>query len=93
MKKLTPPESQIQEVLFNLINRLHIDRRSMMLSCNVWNLPDNIMKLRRKGLNITSTEKTSKNKYGREIKFVHYSLQNKKEASIVYAEMKAAKPE
>lgn len=88
MKNLQQPESQMQEVLFELINRLYIDRRTMMLSCGVWNLTARIADLRLLGLEIVSNEKTGENKYGREITFVHYSLENKKEAAKVYNKMK-----
>lgn len=88
MKQIRQPESQMQEVLFELINRLYIDRRTMMLSCGVWNLTARIADLRRLGLKIISNEKTGINKYDREITFVHYSLENKKEAAKVYNQMK-----
>ena len=88
MKKIPLPESQMQEVLFELINRLYIDRKTMMLSSDVWNLTARISNLRDKGLKIISNKITSLNKYGREIEFVHYSLENKKEAVKIYLEMK-----
>jgi hypothetical protein len=96
MKKIPLPESQIQEVLYELINRLFIDRRTMMLASGVWNLTAVISELRKKGLNIKSNKMSGVNKYGREIDFVHYSLEDKKEASVVYLQMKAnqsSKPE
>lgn len=89
MKKIPLPESQIQEVLFELINRISIDRRTMMLSAGVWNLTAQISALRNKGLNIVSKNKVSMNKYGREITFVHYSLKDKKEAVKTYLNLKA----
>lgn len=89
MKKVPIPESQMQEVLYELINRISIDRRTMMLSAGVWNLTAQISALRNKGLNIVSEEKNSTNKYGREITFVHYSLKDKKEAVKIYLQMKA----
>lgn len=89
MKKIPLPESQMQEVLYELINRLYIDRRTMMLSCGVWNLTARISNLRDKGLNIKSDEMNASNKYGRKIEFVHYRLEDKKEAIVIYKEMKA----
>lgn len=88
MKNLPLPESQMQEVLYELINRLYIDRRTMMLSCGVWNLTARISNLRDKGLNIISNKIQVVNKFGREIKFVQYSLEEKKEASKIYLKMK-----
>lgn len=88
MKKIPLPESQMQEVLFELINRLYIDRRTMMLSSGVWNLTARISNLRRKGLNIVSNEIKSVNKYKRDISFVQYSLNDKKEAVKIYFKMK-----
>ena len=89
MKKLPLPESQAQEVLFELINRIFIDRQTMMLSSNVWNLTARISELRQKNLNIISNKLHGVNKYGREIEFVQYSLEDKKEASKVYLVMKS----
>ena len=88
MKKLPQPESQIQEVLFELISRIYIDRRTMMLSCGVWNLTARISDLRNKGLDIVSNKIKGVNKYKREVEFVHYSLNNKKEAVSIYLLMK-----
>lgn len=88
MKAIPQPESQVQEVLFELINRLFIDRKTMMLSCNVYNLTARISNLRSKGLQIVTNEVLSKNKYNREVKFAQYSLENKKEAVRVYLKMK-----
>lgn len=89
MKKIPLPESQVQEVLFELINRLYIDRRTMMLSSGVWNLTARISNLRQKGVKIISNEIKSKNKFNREIKFVQYSLENKKEAVETYLKLKS----
>lgn len=85
MKKIPNPQSQIQEVLYELIKRINIDRRQMMISCGVLNLPDQIMKLRRKhNLTINLTKVKTENKFGREVEFGQYTLKNKKEASKVY---------
>jgi len=89
MRNLPLPESQLQEVLFELINRLSIDRRSMMLSSGVWNLTARISELRDRGVNIKSNELKSINKYGREIDFVHYSCEDKMNAIKIYNELKA----
>lgn len=89
MKQLKAPESQIQEVLHELYNRLVIDRKTMMLSCNVLNLPDCIFRLRKKGVKIISNEVAVLNQFGREVKFVQYSLQNKGEAAKIYETLKA----
>ena len=88
MKKIALPESQIQEVFFELYNRLFIDRKTMMLSCGVWNLTARISDLRKIGFKIISNEVKSFNKYGREVTFVQYSLENKKEAVELYQKMK-----
>lgn len=88
MKKISKPESQIQEVLYYLITRIYIDRRQMMLSVGVWNLPDVIMKLRRNyGLTIKLLEIEVKNKFGRKVTYGKYKLENKKKASEVYKKL------
>ncbi|MGD2113406.1 MAG: helix-turn-helix domain-containing protein [Acidobacteriota bacterium] len=88
MKKIPLPESQVQEVLFELINRLFIDRRTMMLSSGVWNLTARISNLRNMGLKIISNPISSHNKYGREITYVQYSLESKKDAVSLYMKLK-----
>ena len=88
MKKIPSPESQIQEVLFELINRLFISRRIMMLSCGVLNLTAIISGLRNKGLKIASDQVKSTNKYGREATSVRYRLEDKKAAVKFYKKMK-----
>lgn len=92
MRKLNPPQSQTQEVLFFLINRINIDRRQMMLSCGVLNLPQQIKRLRRRyGLAILLNEVTVENKFGREITFGEYVLQDKKKAAEIYRNMQLKK--
>jgi len=88
MKKPPLPESQIQEVLFELLSRLYIDRKTMMLSSGILNLTARITNLRNKGVKIISNKIKSVNKYGREITFCQWSLENKKEAFIEYMELK-----
>lgn len=90
MKKIPEPESQIQEVLYELINRLYIDRRTMMLSAGILNLTARITNLRNKGLrkNLVTKEIETVNKYGRKITYAQYSLLNKKEAVDFYMKLK-----
>lgn len=93
MKQIPAPESQTQEVLYYLIKRIYIDRRQMMLSCGVLNLPDQIMRLRRRyGLTINLNKVTTENKFGREVKFGQYSIEDKKHASNVYRKMQEDNP-
>lgn len=89
MKKIELPSSQIQEVLYELINRISIDRKSMMLSADIMNLTARISDLRNKGLAIHSQPFTTINKYGREIVSVKYSLKNKKKAIELYKILKS----
>lgn len=86
--KLPLPESQIQEVLYELIHRPKIDRRTMMLHANIMNLPTRIFNLRDKGVQIESKEIESTNKYGRSISFVQYRLKNKSDAISTYYQLK-----
>lgn len=87
MRKLPKPTSQTQEVLYELINRISIDRRSMMLSCGVLNLTARISNLRYKGIAIKTTEIETINKFGREISYAQYSLHSKKDAIKAYMRM------
>lgn len=87
MRKVPPPQSQIQEVLYELLNRLHIDRQSMMLSCGIFNLPARILDLRNKGVSIISNKVQTVNKFGREIEFIRYSIPNKIHAREIYHQL------
>lgn len=93
MKQISTPESQTQEVLYYLIKRIFIDRRQMMLSCGVLNLPDQIMRLRRRyGLKINLTKVKTKNKFNRNVEFGQYSIEDKKNASEIYRKMQEDNP-
>jgi hypothetical protein len=84
MKKLPLPKSQTQEVLYELIMRLYIDRKTMMLSCSVLNLTSIISRLRYLGVKIKTEKIEVKNKFGRDVFFARYSLVNKKESKNIY---------
>lgn len=88
MKKPNPPQSQIQEVLFCLLTRINIDRRQMMLSNYVLDLPKQIERLRNKyGLKIDLEEIVKINKYDREVRYGKYILKNKILARETYKQM------
>lgn len=80
------PRTQIQEVFLQLINKRSIDQKTMVITCDVLNLPDCIMKLRKiKGLKIETVNYTYINKYKREISTCKYKLSiPKSEAKIIY---------
>lgn len=88
MKKLNKPQNQLQEVLYFLIKRIKIDRRQMMLSCGVLNLPEQIRRLRMNhNLKIDTTDISTVNKFGRDVKYCHYSIENKKQAANLYRDI------
>lgn len=76
---LPEPTSQMQEVLFELLRREKIDTKLILMQCNIKGLRARISDLRTKFGNslITSNEVISENKYGREIKYVNYSIEDK----------------
>jgi hypothetical protein len=88
MKPPNDPKSQTEEVLFYLITRMNITRRQMMLSCSVLNLPDQVMRLRKRyGLIVTSKKVSTTNKFEREVEYTEYSISDKKTALKIYKEM------
>lgn len=87
MKKLPSPRNQVQEVLFELIKRINIDRRTMMFSCGILNLTARITDIRQKGIPITTIKIFCFNKFGRTISYAKYSLPNKKKAIEVYLKL------
>lgn len=85
MKKPEAPMTQLQEVLFFLITRLKINRKQMILSCDVLNLPEQISKLRKRyNLRIDLSHIELENKFGRNTCYCEYSIENKKEALQLY---------
>lgn len=81
---LPKPTSQNQEVLFELIKRVSIDRPYMMMTCHVFNLTARISNLRNMGVSIETITKVGKNKFGREVKYCRYCLRDKKKAIELY---------
>lgn len=90
MNKPDKPQSQIQEVLFCLITRINIDRKSMMLAADVYNLPNQLMRLKnRYGIKLYIHQIRAFNKYGETITQTKWSLLEKKEARAIYKKMLA----
>lgn len=90
MKKTKKPTNQTQEVLYYLLTRIKIDRKQMMLSCDVLNLAEQISRLRNQHfVKINLSEFKTFNKFGRVVKVGEYSLDNKKEASEIYKLMQS----
>lgn len=87
-KNLPKPTSQIQEVLYELIQRFSIDRRGMMFHCGVYNLTAQISELRLiHRVKIYPEEITRINKYSRKVKYVRYKLKDKNQAIQIYLQM------
>lgn len=85
MKKVNPPGSQIEEVLFCLLTRPFINRESMMLGYKVLNLPDNVFRLRNTyNLSISIEMVDTLNKYGENVSYGLYSLPDKSHGIEVY---------
>ena len=84
MKRLPKPKSQLQEVLYELIYRFSIDRKTMMLLAEIHNLPARIFDLRKKGVQITTKTSEIQNRYGRTVITSMYLLNNKKNAVEIY---------
>lgn len=92
MKNPQPPQSQIEEVLYYLITRLKIDRRQMMLSVGVLNLPEQIRKLRvNYGIEIELSSMDVTNKYGRVVTVGEYYIKDKTKARTIYNSIQEAR--
>ena len=93
MKNPEKPKSQIQEILYCLITRINIDRKSMMLASDVYNLPNQLMRLKnRYGIKLVKHQIKAFNKYGETITQTKWSLLEKKEARAIYNKMLAKEP-
>lgn len=89
LKKTRKPENQVEEVLYSLLTRFSIDRRQMMLSCGILNLPDVIMRIRNKlNIEIETSKIPVLNKFGRNVEFGEYKLKDKAHARNVYDNLK-----
>lgn len=92
MKKINKPKSQLQEVLYYLIKRMFVDRRQMMLSVGILNLPELIRRLRHNhGLEIELTPIKTTNKFGRETSYGKYSIKDKIKARNLYNKLQLKK--
>ncbi len=68
--KLTKPKNQNAEVLYELLNNKSINRRDMLLSTGILNVPARISDLRnKKNVSIICRKIETKNKHGRTIKY------------------------
>ena len=89
-KELPVPETQHQEVLYQLMTRPTIDRYTMMISCGVGSLTTVISELRTDyKVDIETIIKTKYNRYGRQIKYAIYKLRSKPNARKIYFSMKS----
>ncbi len=89
LKKPRKPENQVEEVIYSLLTRFSIDRRQMMLSCGILNLPDVIMRIRNKhNIEIETSKIPVLNKFGRNVEFGEYKLKDKFHARTIYDNLK-----
>jgi len=85
--KLPQPKDQQTEVLYILLKRGQMSRREFMIDAWVLNAPNQIMELRRKGVQIKCHEIKKVNKYGRDIEYGSYELEDKPKAREQYLAM------
>jgi hypothetical protein len=99
MKKLPQPTSQLEEVLFLLINNnartiwkkaKGLTRKDFFDKAHVLNSPHAIMILRKRGIDIKTVEEQHWNKFGRKITFCRYLLNNQANAKASYLIMSKA---
>ena len=82
MKK---PTNQLQEVLFELLQKKSIDRMSIMKNTGILNVTARIAELRNKyGVPVKCEKYKLLNKHGRPISYGIWSLTNKNEANTIY---------
>ena len=87
---MNKPKTQIQEVLYCLINSDSIDRRQMLLETGILNVTARIAELRKKhSLYISCDEIDVTNKYGRKVSYGRWSLPNKAAGIEVYEQLAA----
>ena len=84
---LIKPKSQTQEGLFLLIKNIKMTRKDFFMLSMILNAPDVIMRLRKLGVKITCKEIETTNKFGREVKYGEYVLDDVLEAKQTYINM------
>ena len=86
---LARPKSQIQEVLYELIqhNMFGASRRELMINCGVLKAPDVVKRLRKKGVEITTEEIKTKNKHGNEVTYGNYKIVDVIKATRIYNQL------
>jgi hypothetical protein len=82
MKK---PNNQTAEVLYELIRKSSVTRKSIMIQTGILNLPARVLDLRRKGIDINCLKIETKNKHGRNISYGKWMLVDKKSARTIYS--------
>lgn len=85
-QELSKPKSQVAEALRLLIehNPRGLTRASFMNEAWIMNAPDCVMRLRKQGVKIRTVERKKTNKFGRDISFGIYILEDKAEAVEQY---------
>lgn len=86
-QRLPLPTNQEQEVLYELLTRKHIDRKGMLFYTGILNLTARISDLRGHNIAIHTEEIRTRNKFGRKIKYAHWSLIDKNDARLKYLKM------
>lgn len=84
------PNTQLQEVLYCLLNAKEINRRQMLLDTGILNVTARIADLRNKyDLHISCRNEDTVNKFGRVVKYGHWSLpdEEKSKAMKVYCKL------
>ena len=84
---LPPPKNQMQEAFYLLLKFKKQTRRDFMNNGHIFNAPDCIMKLRRRGINIFCIDISVVNRFGRVISYGVYTLVNEVEAVDQYINM------
>lgn len=81
------PQTQAQEALLELIRKGTTDRRELMNKFWIMNAPEVIRQLRQTGVSITTVKKIKLNKFGREISYGEYRLDDREEALKTYKKL------
>lgn len=90
LKKIAPPTSQKEEVLYYLIKLFSISREQMMREAFVLNLPDVILRLRYDDvLPIARNDVSVINKFGRKVTYGQYQLIDKEKGIECYNKLQS----
>jgi hypothetical protein len=82
--ELQPPKNQTAEVLYELINNKHINRRDILIETGILNITARLSDIRKHGIVVECKMIEALNKHNRKVQFGQWSVSDKNKAIEIY---------